>query len=98
MTALPAIAVLGQYSSGSTALAGGLHPRKGRRQRLKSLLRKSAHAPHGIAAPLQLAQAVLATGIEGAADGHENDATRCKGQKRAPTISERKALALLPAR
>jgi hypothetical protein len=38
--------------------------------------RVTAHAPDGIAAPLQFAQGIFATGVNGAANRHEDDAAR----------------------
>ena len=50
----------------------------------------AAHTPDGIAASLQFAERVVATGFDGAADGHENDATRLSGTKEGlPTKAER---------
>src|SRR5579884_3487065 len=38
--------------------------------------RVAAHAPYGVATPFQLTQSVLALRVDGAADGHEDDAAR----------------------
>ncbi len=40
------------------------------------------HAPDGIAAPLQFAQGILAAGIDGTGDRHENDTAGCGGHEK----------------